>query len=352
MKTPIIEGLTQGDYTSYLATRQFEKLWWPTFFPLKNVNRLDGKTIMGSVGSRVAAMVISYNTKSPELGRKAIQTLHFDIPKSALKRVRNEIDILEQRITRANNGTDAVLQDYFDDAKAAVDGVEARMEWFALTALSTTQMQLSVENNPMGITNETIIDFGMNDANKKVVSAVWAGTAAKLVTDFTAVAKAGRALGLNLKYAFMNQDAFDLAIAGTEILGYFTGLNNVVSPIDLASVNRLLLARRLPQIEIIETNINIEDEAGNLNNVNPWSTTHVLFTESIQQGNMYNGPIAEEYEKPLDVLQAKKGNVLVSVRKKSDPVSVITKGEANAFPSWPTVNRCISMYTGSTSTWA
>ena len=81
-----------------------------------------------------------------------------------------------------------------------------------------TRIQLSTTNNPMGIVNETVIDSGMNDANKKVVSAVWATTAAKLVTDFTAVAKAGRALGLKFKYAFMNQAAFDLAIAGSELI--------------------------------------------------------------------------------------------------------------------------------------
>jgi hypothetical protein len=352
MKTPIIEGLTAGDYTSYLATRQFEQLYWPTFFPLKNVNRLDGKTIMGAEGSRAAAMVISYDSKAPELGRKSAQTMHFDIPKVAIKKVKSENDLNEQYITRATIGNDAVMEDYFDDAKAVVDGVNAREEWFALTALSTGYIQLSTTNNPMGIVNETVIDFGMNSANKKVVSAVWAGTATKLVTDFTAIAKAGRALGLKFKYAFMNQDAFDLAIAGTELLGYFTGLNNVVSPVDLASVNRLLLARNLPQIVIIETSIGIENKAGDTTLVNPWSTTHVLFASDVVQGAMFNGPIAEEREKPIDVIQAKKGNVLVSVKKGFDPINVTTKGEANVFPSWPSVNQCINMYTGSTTTWA
>lgn len=352
MKTPIIEGLTQGDYTSYLTKRQFEQLYWPNFFPIKNVNSLDGKTLIGAEGSRVAAMVISYDSKAPEAGRKTMSTKTFDIPKVAIKRVKSEKDILEQAITKAMRGQDAVIQDYFDDAKYVVDAVNAREEWFALTALSTTKIQLSTTNDPTGIVNETVIDFGMNDANKKCVSAVWATTAAKLVTDFTAVAKAGRALGLKFKYAMMNQNAFDLAIAGTELLGYFTGLNNVVSPVDLASVNRLLAARSLPQIVIIETYVGIENKAGTTTLVNPWSDTHVLFVPDFVQGNMFNGPIAEEIEKPVDVIQAKKGNVLVSVKKGFDPINVTTKGEANVFPSWPSVNQCISLYTGHTSVWA
>ena len=352
MKTPIIEGLTQGDYTSYLAKRQFDALYWPTFFPLKKVNTLDGKTIMGAEGSRAAAMVISYDSKAPELGRKSIQTMHFDIPKVAIKRVKSEMDILEHQITRAIQGNDAVIEDYFNDADFVVNAVNAREEWFALTALSTGSIQLSTTNNPMGIVNETVIDFGMNAANKKWVSAVWATTAAKLVTDFTAVAKAGRALGLQFKYAFMNQAAFDLAIAGTELIAFFTGINSTVNPIDLASVNRLLAARNLPQIVIIETYVGIENKAGTTTLVNPWSDTHILFTPEIVQGAMFNGPIAEEIEKPLDVIQAKKGNVLVSVKKGFDPVNVTTKGEANVFPSWPNVNQCFNMYTGSTSAWA
>jgi hypothetical protein len=308
--------------------------------------------LIGDEGSRVAAMVISYDSKAPEAGGKSIETKHFDIPKVAITRKKTEKDILEHAITKVMQGQNAVIEDYFNDAVYVVDAVNAREEWFALTALSTTRIQLSTTTNPTGIVNETVVDFGMDSANKKVVSAVWAGTAAKLVTDFTAIAKAGRALGLQLRYAFMNQNAFDLAIAGTELLGYFTGLNNVVSPVDLASVNRLLLARGLPQIVIIETYVAIENKAGVKTIVNPWSDTHVLFTSDISQGNMFNGPIAEELEKPVDVIQAKRGNVLVSVKRGFDPISVTTKGEANVFPSWPMVNQCISMYTGSTSTWA
>ena len=352
MKTPIIEGLTQGDYTSYLAKRLFSDLYWPRFFPLKNVNTLDGKTILGAEGSRAAAMVISYDSKAPELGRKSISTQHFDIPKVAIKRVKSEKDILEHQITRAIQGNNAVIEDYFDDAKFVVDAVNAREEWFALTALSTTQVQLAVANNPMGIVNETVIDFGMATANKKCVATVWATTAAKVITDFTAVAKAGRALGLQFKYAFMNQAAFDLAIASTELGAFFVGYNTTVNPIDIASVNRLLLARNLPQIVIIETYVGIENKAGVITLVNPWSDTHILFTPDIAQGSMFNGPIAEEIEKPIDVIQAKKGNVLVSVKKGFDPINVTTKGEANVFPSWPSVNQCINLYTGDATTWA
>jgi hypothetical protein len=352
MKTQITEGLNQQTVDAYLAKRVYDALYWPTFFPLKNVNSLDAKTLIGAEGSRVAAHVISYDSKAPEASRKSMTTLSFDIPKTVQSRTKTEKQIIEHAITKAIQGQNAVIEDYFNDIDFVIDSDAAREEWFALQALSLTKVQLSATNNPMGIVNETVIDFGMDAANKKCVSAVWATNAAKIVTDFTAVAKAGRALGLKFQYALMNQTAFDLAIAGTELIGMFTGLNNVVSPIDLASVNRLLLARNLPQIVIIETYVGIEAKSGTITQVNPWSDTHITFIPQIQLGNMFNGPIAEEIEVPDGIIQSKKGNVLVSIQKSFNPVKVVTKGECNVFPSWPTVNQCMSLYTGHTSTWA
>jgi hypothetical protein len=352
MKTQITEGLNQMTVDAYLTKRVYDALYWPTFFPLKNVNSLDAKTLVGAEGSRVAAHVISYDTKAPEATRKTTSTIYFDVPKTAQSRVKTEKEILEHAVTKAMQGQNAVIEDYFNDIDFVNDSCNAREEWFALQALSLTKIQLSTSNNPQGIVNETVIDFGMATANKKCVSAIWATNAAKVVTDFTAVAKAGRALGLKFQYAIMNQAAFDLAIAGTELIALFTGLNNVVSPIDLASVNRLLLARNLPLIVIIETYVGIEAKSGVITQTNPWSDTHVLFIPEIQQGNMFNGPIAEEIEKPDGIIQSKKGNVLLSIQKSFNPVKVVTKGECNVFPSWPKVNSCINLYTGNTSTWA
>ena len=108
----------------------------------------------------------------------------------------------------------------------------------------------------------------------------------------------------------------------------------------------------LSEISVVDTSIGIEGKDGAITLANPWSATHVLFVPQVAVGAMYNGPIAEEIEKPQDVIQAKRGNVLISVQKDFNPVSVLTKGETNVFPSWPTVDRCINLYTNHASTWA
>jgi hypothetical protein len=360
MKTPIIDGFSQAGLQSYLTARQFEKLYWPTLFPIKNVNSLDGKTIIGDVGSRVAAYVISYDSKAPEVSRKTLTTQYFDIPKIAIARKKTEREILEHQIAKSLRGNDAVLEDYFGDIDFVFDAVNGRMEWLALQALSATKLTLSTTNNPLGIVNETAVDFGMASANKKVVTtATWtSGNAATMVpiTDFKKVKKAGRDAGVNLVKALMDQDTFDLITASTEFQNAVKQFINIETTVvgyeSLELANKVMASLRLPEIVIVDSFVQIENAAGTLTSTNAWETNHVTFIPDVQVGSMYAGPIAEEIEKPLDVIQSKRGPVLISVQKEWNPVAVVTKGEANCFPSWPSVDKCYSLYHQSTSTWA
>jgi hypothetical protein len=355
MKTPIIEGVTQAGLESYLAARQYEAVYWPNFFPVKNVNSLDGKTLIGAVGSRVAAHIISYDSKTPEAGRKSLSTRYFDIPKLAQSRRKSEKEILEHQITKAIRGIDSVIEDYFNDAGFVFDSVQARAEWLSLQAISATKLQLSTTNNPQGIINETVIDFGMPTANKKAVTTVWStGNVDTMdpIKEFQAVVAAARKLGIRFQRMLMNADTYDLMIASTKFKAFF--LNpalSVTNPINLDGINRVLRDYRLPEISVIETSINIEGKDNTYTATDPWSTGHITFVPEIRLGDMFNGPIAEQIEKPDGVLISMQNNVSVSIRREYNPVAVLTKAEANMFPSWPTVDRCFSLYTAATS-WA
>lgn len=356
MKTVITEGLNQQTVDAYLQKRIYDALYWPTFFPLKNVNSLDAKTLVGAEGSRVAAHVISYDSKAPEAGRKTLTTLHFDIPKTAQSRTKTENQILEHAITKAMQGQNAVVEDYFNDIDFVNDSVNAREEWFALQALSLTQIQLSTTNNPQGIINETVVDFGMNAANKKCAAVVWGTTVTTAIADFKAVIAAGRLLGIKFQMALMSPTAFNLIVASTEFQSaakaYVVGQPTVLGYMGIDMVNKIFISLGLVPITVIDTYVGIEAKSGVITQLNPWDDKHVLFIPQVQQGNMFNGPIAEEIEKPDGVLQSKKGNVLVSIQKSFNPVKVVTKGECNVFPSWPSVNQCISLYTYNDTTWA
>jgi len=359
MKTPIITGFSQAGLESYLNERQYEALYWPTLFPVKPVNSLDAKTIIGESGNRVAAFVISYDAKAPEASRKVLATKYFDIPKIALSRRKTEKEILEHAITRALRGNDAVLEDYFNDIDFCYDAAQARMEWLALQAVSLTKIQLSTTNNPLGIINEVAVDFGMPTANKKTVSVIWSSDNAatmKPITDFKTVVKAARAKGITFRKILMHPDAFDLIIASTEFQTYakalIVGESSGLGVETLGILNTVLRSLRLPEVALIETSVDIENAAGSRTSVNPFDADHVVFVPNTPLGNMYSGPIAEEIEKPENVLQQKKGNVLVYIQKEWNPVAVVTKGESNSFPSWPSVDKCFNLYTAHASIWA
>ena len=359
MKTLLIEGISQTGLASYLKARQYEALYWPTLFPVQNVNTLDGKTIIGDAGSRGAAHVISYDAKAPEASRKAIATQYFDIPKIAQSRRKTEKEIIEHAVTRSIRGNDAVIEDYFNDIDFCIDSCNARIEWLVLQAISTTKVQLTYTNNPMGIVNETEVDFGMPTANKKTVAVIWsAANAATMtpITDFKAVVKAGRAKGIYFQRALMHPDLFDFITGSTEFQNacksLLVGESTVLGTLGVETANKVFTALRLPPISLVETSVGIENKAGVVSEVNPFSVNHVTFIPSTILGSLYNGPIAEEIEKPAQVIQAKRGNVLLSMQRDFNPVSVLTKGECNVFPSWPTIDRCFSLYTDHASTWA
>lgn len=359
MKTQIIAGFSEAGLQSYLNARQYEALYWPTLFPVKTVNRLDETTIIGSMGNRVAAFVIAYDAKAPEASRKVIDTKHFDIPKIAISRRKTEKEILEHNITRALHGNNAVLEDYFNDIDFCFDAAQARMEWLALQAVSQGQITLSTTNNPLGLINETAIDFKMPSANKKVVSVVWSAANKATMTpiaDFKAVVKAARAKGVYFTKMLMHPDDFDLIIASSEFQTYakalIVGESAGLGVETLGILNTVLRSLRLPEAALIDTSVDIENAKGVLTSVNPFTAGHVVFVPTTTLGNMYSGPIAEEIEKPEDVMFQKKGNVLISIRKEWNPSAVLTKSESNSFPSWPSIDKCFNLYTGSTSTWA
>jgi hypothetical protein len=360
MKTPIIEGLTEAGLVSYLNARLFDTLYWMRYFPIKNVNTLDGKTLIGETGSRVAAHVISYDAKAPEASRKSMVTKHFDIPKIAQSRRKTEKEILEHQITKVYRGIDAVVEDYFNDVDFVFDSVQARIEWMILTAMSTGKLQLSVSNNPSGIVNETVIDFGLLTANKKVATtATWTlGNKASMtpIADIKAVVKAARAKGIYFDRMIMHPDAFDLIVASTEFSdackSLIIGQSQVLGYLGLDTVNAVLRSLNLPPIELIETSVDIEGRDGSLTSANPWDANHVLFVPNASLGNLYVGPIAEEIERPDGVMQAKRNQILISIQRDFNPVSVLTKAESNCFPSWVNVDKCYSLYVNSTSTWA
>jgi hypothetical protein len=351
MENTIIKEVEKKGLDTYFKARQYEAMFWPTLFPLQNVLNLNFTTLIGEQNGRVAADIIAYDASAPEKTRQIVSKMRGDIPKIAIKRKMSETNMLEYlMLSRMSDPNEQQIIDLvFNDVDFVVQAVNARMEWLALQAASTTKISLSTSNNG-GIVTEEAVDFQMPTANKKACSVIWTASAAttKPITDIKAVSKAARAKGHPLASILMHPDTFDYFVLSEEtqawLKGFFKIESTDVLPFeDLASINRALATARLPQIIIIDTAVGIETKAGVISYVNPWSTDFVTFVPTTQFGNMLNGPIAEELKPPKQVTQSKAGNVLVSKFSLIDPLAEFTKGEANCFPAWKNIDVCYSL---------
>jgi hypothetical protein len=357
MENTIIKEITTKGLETYFKSRQYEAMYWPTLFPLKNVTRLDFTTLIGEQGSRVAADVIAFDASAPLKTRRVVSKMTGDIPKIALKRKMTEKDMLEYMMLSDMASADEkiMLDLIWEDVDFVVQGINARIEWLALQAASKTKITLATSNNN-GIVTEEAVDFLMPTANKKGAAVVWSAIASTTtpITDFKAVVKAARTAGVTLRYAFMHPDQYDYFIASTETINYLKAYYKLETsdtlPFDnREKINAALNSAGLPQIIVVDQSVGIESKAGVITNVNPWDSNYVLFTPATGLGRMLNGPIAEEKMPPKQVTQSKAGNVLVSKFSTVDPLSEFTKGEANSFPSWSTVDQCYSLKTSGTS---
>jgi len=371
MEYSLLKEIDKKSLQAYLIERIYKKLLWPTFFPLKSTPFLSYETLVGSRGHRVAADVVAYDASAPLKTRRAVSKLSGEIPSIRMKKKMTEMDLNTYNILKAQARPEqkALLDLVFGDVDDCVDGANARLEWIILQALSKGQITLSKVTNAAGVVTEEAIDFGLPTANKEVivgdgVANLWTiGHAAgsKPITDIEAVMEEGRKIGVVPKYMLMNRSkwlAFRISQQVKDFVVPFAlwgGPNVKRAPI-LEMANDALKSEGFPIIIIIDTMISYEDVDHTLVPVDPWldsdeADRYVTFLEDLKCGDMLHGPIAEETNPPKQVTQAKKGPILISKWSDVDPVAEYTKSELNAFPSWPTIDRVLSLDTEDATVW-
>lgn len=359
MEYSILKEVNKKNMEVYLANRPVQRYFWQDFFPAKVTPFLSVETIIGSKGNPVAADVVAYNTRAPEKKRKTVGKLTTDIPAIRISRAMKETDINAYNVMKAMANVDqnAILDLVFNDVDFCYDGVMARLEWLGLKILSYPKLTLTKSTND-GIITQTAIDFQMATANKKKVAVVWSASAATTtpITDFIAVQAAATAAGTKLQYALMDTTQWGQFAASAETqsytLGKLYGGTAVKLTPTLAQANEMLASRNLPQIIVIDQNITLEDGDHTQTSVKPWTTNYVTFIPQLQVGETKFGPIAEETNPPKQATQVKRGNILISKFSEVNPVTEWTVGQANAFPSWPGIDQCYSLYVASASAWA
>lgn len=369
--TLLKNAINKKNMQAYLNARVYEKLYWPTFFPLKWTPYLSYETLIGSKGNRVAADVVAYDVSAPLKTRKVVNKLAGEIPAIRMKKKMTEKDLNTYNIMKAAAKPEqsALLNLIFGDIDSCVDGANARLEWLVFQALSKGLIKLSTTTNAGGVITESDIDFGLPSANKAYVGGAAANrhwTAAlyatsQPITDIEAVLETARDNDVKIQYILMNRSKWLAFRISSQVKDFvipyalYGGTKKQRAP-SLDVANEALKSEGLPTIIIIDTRISYEDADHTITAVDPWldsagADRYVSFLEELKCGDMLHGPIAEETNAPKQVLQAKKGPILISKWSDVDPVAEYTKSELNAFPSWPTIDRMFSLDTESHTSW-
>lgn len=331
--------------------------YFPTIFPLKFTPTLTWKSLEGEEGAPVAADVVSFDSTAPRKTRKVVSQLQGDIPKISIGRDKTETQMNEYNILKhyasTSEGAQRLLDFIYDDVEFCFKGVNARLEWLGLRALSTGKIVLDSDNNN-GVVTESVVDFLVPDAQKGGVAASWSNPeTAKPIRDIKIRTKAAKAKGLKLGVAWMNQDTFDNMVATVEVqkavaswVVKATGLEDTP---DLETVNKYMAKNKLPKIIIIDAAITLEKRDNTKTTVDPWEAGVVTFTPDVVCGATWHGPLADDSVESSVATKAKRGHVLIKKFSTEEPLKESTVGLANAFPAWASAQRSFLMDTENTS---
>ena len=368
LASDIFEEITERNLETYLKNRIYGNLFYSGFFPDRPTGILSFDTLIGSVGNRIAADVVAYESSAPEKGRKAIGHVRGEIPPIRMFKVLTETNMNEINILRNSpiSARDTILELIYGDVNACMEGVLSRLEWISLQALSQGKLTLTEENNDAGIRTETDIDFGMPDQNKRVVEAAngyWTSGASQTndpIKDIETVMEVARETGARIERIYMNRRKWLDILESKRVREYvvaksFLGSSPLDIPADMQVVNAYLARADLPQIVIIDTRIGVEDRDHNVIFYDPWrndegESRNVLFAPAGALGNMLVGPIASETNTDKNTIGSKRGPVYISRWSENNPRTVATMGETNAFPSWRNVDSCFLLDTESHTT--
>lgn len=356
-----MQGLNEKDMQAVINSYDLKPFYYPTLFPLTETPFLTWKMLEGQAGLKIAADLVARGATIPKKTREAISRIQGDIPKIAVSREKLEDELTEYdlMLAMASNNPDlrAIVEFWAEDTKFCWDAVAARAEWIALKQISLGKVKFSNTNNH-GVVTEYDVDYQIPAAQKIGVDTSWATTAsAKPITkDFANAIKAGKAIGANYKFAFMNVATLEKLVATDEVIklsaSYLQNIAGLPYAPSLQDVNAMLMRRvnfNGLQIVVIDQDITIELADGTRTTGNPFETDVVLFSESKVLGKTH-------WKRPIDMnmtgsvaLKAMNGHTMIKKYSEESPVKEVTEGIANIFPAWNLAGRSVLMQTNATS---
>lgn len=362
MLKSLMQGVNEKDMQAIANSFNLRDFYYPTLFPIKKNISMTWKGLERQAGLRIAGDIVARGANLDQKSREALTRLQGDIPKVAIKRIKDENELNEYNIlvamTQGNQDLRSLIDAWAEDMKFCYTGVAARLEWTALKSISLGKIKLDNDNN-VGPLSEFDVDYLIPSGHKAgFKAATWDNsTDAKPITqDFRQIVKAARKEGIYLKYVFMSLNTWAKFADCDEVKKIAASFaQNVLGVAFTPTVDQVNTALRSLaylyglQIVVIDQEISIEKKDGSIETGNPFEDDVCTFTESSVLGNtFYVEPADYKIQSPS--YKVLTGHTLIKKYSTEEPLTEVTIGTANAFPAWFGSGRSYLLDTAN-STW-
>lgn len=350
----LIQGLDSRMVQARLNTIDTKPFLFGAHFPVKRVNGFVWQTLQNQLSKvNVAADIHTDNGTIARKKRPIFESAKGDIPFISISRElsRSEIKDYQTALAFANDADATALVQYWgNDVDFCFNGVQSELEYIAWALASNAGRLGFTTSNNATFANEFDLDYDVDEAQKTKTSTDWNNASnADVIGDLVSAIKAGKALGLNPKFAFVNLDTFYKICSSEQIIkacaSYLANAVGMAQTPDLTAVNAMLSRQAWLnglQLVVIDQTITREQADGTQTSANPFATDRMILAESTKLGTTQYDILMEN--NPM-IIRAERAHTIIKKYGTAEPQSEVTIGQADAVPVFDTAYRNIYLKT-------
>ena len=336
--------------TEYLNGRSLNNREIPFLFRQLLTPRYSADGRWASISAQyqnVAADVVALGSETPLKSRDSLMTYVGEIPKLAMKRSLNEVEMKNiDAMFAMNRPEEDIVNRIFSDVPVVINGIDERIEDIFLTMFSTG-VGLATNNIGQGVR----IDMHYLSGNQKGVETVWSNPAANPIKDIIGILDQSVADGNSIRFAYADDTALRALYNNSEVRGLFgfqqnfVGGGNNVPTLTFDQMREIF--QRQWGTELIRVARTTRTEVnGKRTTHKAWKDGMVVFCCDERVGDLVYSSTAEE-TRPIEGVsyQMANGYTLVSQYSEQEPLMEFTKAQAMVVPVINNVDRIYTLDT-------
>lgn len=350
----IIEGLTDKMVQARLNSVDAKPFLFGTHFPVKKINGFTWKTLGNQLAKKnVAADLHTDNGTILRKRRPLFESAKGDIPFISISREMSRSEIKDYQTAKAfapDADAIALVEHWGGDVDFCFNGVQSEMEYIAWKLASNAGKLAFTTTTNATYANEFDLDYDVDDEAKLKTDSDWANrSTADVIGDLVKLVKAAKALGLNPKFAFINQNELYKICSTDQIIkscaSYIANAVGMAQTPDLTQVNAMLARQAWLngiQLRVINQTITREFTDGTTTSGNPFEDARMILSETETLGSTQYDILNETN---ASIIRAVRSHTVIKKYGTVEPTAEITIGQTDAVPVFDTAYRNVYVRT-------